>query len=188
LAIRKREVFAILGHNGAGKTTSIKMMAGLLRPTSGRVFLDGVETVSKRKERIGICPQEIILWNALTCTENLAFMGKTYRVPACDLRERIDKLLTFLSLSDQADRMASKLSGGMRRRFNIALALVHNLEIVFLDEPSVGLDPLSPRSILAFLANPSLIFWGLFGSFFSRKTDAVVVARAPLNANPVRRR
>ena len=151
LTIRKREVFGFLGPNGAGKTTSIKMMVGLLRPTSGRVFFDGGETASMRKERIGICPQEIVLWNALTCRENLAFMGKTYRVPASDLRERIDKLLTFLSLSDQADRMASKLSGGMRRRLNIALALVHNPEIIFLDEPSAGLDPQTRQLLWDFI-------------------------------------
>jgi ABC-2 type transport system ATP-binding protein len=151
LVIRKSEVFGFLGPNGAGKTTSIKMMAGLLRPTGGRVLLDGAETVSTRKEQIGICPQEIVLWNALTCKENLMFMGKTYRVPACDLRERIDSLLSLLSLSDQADRMASKLSGGMKRRLNIALALVHNPEIVFLDEPSAGLDPQTRQLLWGFI-------------------------------------
>ena len=151
LSIKKSEVFGFLGPNGAGKTTSIRMMAGLLRPTSGRVFLDGAETVSVRKEQIGICPQEIILWNALTCRENLAFMGKTYRVPACDLRERIERLLTLLSLSDQADQVASNLSGGMKRRLNIALALVHNPEIVFLDEPSAGLDPQTRQLLWDFI-------------------------------------
>jgi len=151
LSIKKSEVFGFLGPNGAGKTTSIRMMAGLLRPTSGRVFLDGAETVSARKEQIGICPQEIILWNALTCRENLAFMGKTYRVRACDLRERIERLLTLLSLSDQADQVASNLSGGMKRRLNIALALVHNPEIVFLDEPSAGLDPQTRQLLWDFI-------------------------------------
>jgi ABC-2 type transport system ATP-binding protein len=151
LAIRRKEVFGFLGPNGAGKTTSIKMMAGLLRPTSGRVLLDGVETISLRKERIGICPQEVTLFNALTCKENLEFMGKTYKLQACDLGERIDTLLTRLSLSDQADRMASTLSGGMRRRLNIALALVHNPEIVFLDEPSAGLDPQTRQLLWDFI-------------------------------------
>ncbi|MGZ4932791.1 MAG: ATP-binding cassette domain-containing protein, partial [Halobacteriota archaeon] len=77
LAIRKREVFGFLGPNGAGKTTSIRMMVGLLRPTSGRVLFDGAETLSMQKERIGICPQEIVVWDTLTCRENLTFMGKT---------------------------------------------------------------------------------------------------------------
>ena len=151
LAIRKSEVFGFLGPNGAGKTTSIKMMTGLLQPTSGRVLLNGAETVSTRKGQIGICPQEIVIWDALTCMENLTFMGKTYRVPECDLHERIDRLLALLSLSDQADQMASNLSGGMRRRLNIALALVHNPEIVFLDEPSAGLDPQTRQLLWDFI-------------------------------------
>ncbi|MGZ4934889.1 MAG: ABC transporter ATP-binding protein [Halobacteriota archaeon] len=151
LAIRKREVFGFLGPNGAGKTTSIRMMVGLLRPTSGRVLFDGAETLSMQKERIGICPQEIVVWDTLTCRENLTFMGKTYRIQRPLLDERVDELLHRLSLTDQADRAASKLSGGMRRRLNIALALVHNPEIVFLDEPSAGLDPQTRQLLWDFI-------------------------------------
>ena len=151
LQIKEREVFGFLGPNGAGKTTSIKMMVGLLRPTSGRVLFDGVETFSMQKERIGICPQEIVLWNALTCRENLTFMGKTYRMRRPRLDERVDVLLNLLSLTDQADRVASNLSGGMKRRLNIALALVHDPEIVFLDEPSAGLDPQTRQLLWDFI-------------------------------------
>ena len=151
LAIRKREVFGFLGPNGAGKTTSIRMMVGLLRPTSGRVLFDGVETLSMQKERIGICPQEIVVWDTLTCKENLTFMGKTYRMQKPLLDRRVDDLLHRLSLTDQADRVASKLSGGMKRRLNIALALVHDPEIVFLDEPSAGLDPQTRQLLWDFI-------------------------------------
>lgn len=151
LQIKEREVFGFLGPNGAGKTTSIKMMVGLLRPTSGRVLFDGVETPSLQKERIGICPQEIVLWNALTCRENLTFMGKTYRMQRPRLDERVDVLLNLLSLTDQADQVASNLSGGMKRRLNIALALVHDPEIVFLDEPSAGLDPQTRQLLWDFI-------------------------------------
>jgi ABC-2 type transport system ATP-binding protein len=151
LQIKEGEVFGFLGPNGAGKTTSIKMMVGLLRPTSGQVLFDGVETPSMQKERIGICPQEIVLWNGLTCRENLTFMGKTYRMRRPRLDERVDALLSLLSLTDQADRVASNLSGGMKRRLNIALALVHDPEIVFLDEPSAGLDPQTRQLLWDFI-------------------------------------
>ena len=151
LQIKEREVFGFLGPNGAGKTTSIKMMVGLLQPTSGRVLFDGVESFSMQKERIGICPQEIVLWNALTCRENLTFMGKTYRMRRPHLDERVDVLLNLLSLTDQADRVASNLSGGMKRRLNIGVSLVHNPEIVFLDEPSAGLDPQSRQLLWDFI-------------------------------------
>jgi len=151
LAIKHREVFGFLGPNGAGKTTSIKMMVGLLQPTSGRVLFNGVETQSMPRERIGICPQELVLWNAMTCRENLTFMGRTYRIQEPLLDERVDMLLTLLSLSDQADQVVSKLSGGMKRRLNIALALVHDPEIVFLDEPSAGLDPQTRQHLWDFI-------------------------------------
>lgn len=151
LAIRKGEVFGFLGPNGAGKTTSIKMMCGLLQPTSGRVLFNGAETQSMQKQRIGVCPQELVMWDALTCRENLTYMGKMYRIQKPLLDERVDMLLTLLSLSDQADRVVSKLSGGMKRRLNIALSLVHDPELVFLDEPSAGLDPQSRQLLWNFI-------------------------------------
>jgi len=143
LEIRRREVFGFLGPNGAGKTTSIKMMVGLLKPTSGQVLFDGAEMRSVEKEKIGVCPQDLVLWDVLTCRENLTFMGHMYGIPKPALEERVTKLLDLLSLSDKADQVVSKLSGGMKRRLNIALALVHDPEILFLDEPSAGLDPQS---------------------------------------------
>src|SRR5665647_3458080 len=151
LEIRQKEVFGFLGPNGAGKTTSIMMMVGLLLPTSGRVLFDGVETQSMPKGKIGICPQELVLWDTLTCRENLTFIGNMYGIPKAELHQRVDKLLALLSLSDKADQLSKKLSGGMRRRLNIALSLVHNPEIVFLDEPSAGLDPQSRQLLWDFI-------------------------------------
>jgi ABC-2 type transport system ATP-binding protein len=151
LEINHREVFGFLGPNGAGKTTSIKMMCGLLQPTSGRVLFNGADIQSTPKGKIGVCPQELVLWEALTCRENLAFIGKMYGVQECELDERVDKLLTLLALSDKADQVVSKLSGGMKRRLNIGVSLVHNPEIVFLDEPSAGLDPQSRQLLWDFI-------------------------------------
>jgi ABC-2 type transport system ATP-binding protein len=141
LEIRRREVFGFLGPNGAGKTTSIKMMIGLVKPTSGRVFFDGAKSGSAVKRRIGVCPQDLAMWDVLTCRENLTFMGDMYGIPPSLLEARVNKLLDLFSLTERADQTAAALSGGVKRRLNIALALVHDPEIVFLDEPSAGLDP-----------------------------------------------
>ncbi len=151
LEIRRSEVFGFLGPNGAGKTTSIKMMVGLLKPTSGRVLFDGAEVGSVDKSRIGVCPQALVQWDALTCRENLTFMGDMHGIPARRLRARVNQLLELLSLTEKADQTAAKLSGGVKRRLNIALSLVHDPEILFLDEPSVGLDPQSRLLLWEFI-------------------------------------
>lgn len=145
IGIKKGEVFGFLGPNGAGKTTSIKMMVGLLRPTSGKVFIDGKEVQNIEKGNIGICPQELMLWENLTCKESLNLMADMYEVPKKIRDPRVQKLLDDLFLQEKADTMVSKLSGGMKRRLNLALAVVHEPEVVVLDEPSEGLDPQSRR-------------------------------------------
>lgn len=145
LKIRKGEVFGFLGPNGAGKTTSISIMVGLLRPTSGQVFINGEEVDKVKKGTIGICPQELVLWDFLTCKESLMLMGEMYDVPKDELEKRVEKLLKDLFLTDKADTVVTKLSGGMKRRLNLAMAVVHQPEIVLLDEPSEGLDPQSRR-------------------------------------------
>lgn len=145
LKIRKGEVFGFLGPNGAGKTTSISIMVGLLRPTSGQVFINGEEVDKVKKGTIGICPQELVLWDFLTCKESLILMGEMYDVPKNELEKRVEKLLNDLFLTDKADTIVTKLSGGMKRRLNLAMAVVHQPEIVLLDEPSEGLDPQSRR-------------------------------------------
>lgn len=145
LKIKKGEVFGFLGPNGAGKTTSINMMVGLLRPTSGQIFVGGERVEKVEKGTIGICPQELVLWDFLTCKESLMLMGDMYQVPKKELKLRIQKLLDDLFLMDKANTVVTQLSGGMKRRLNLAMALVHQPDIVVLDEPSEGLDPQSRR-------------------------------------------
>ncbi len=145
LQVKKGEVFGFLGPNGAGKTTSINIMVGLLKPTSGQILINGKDVQRIDKGLIGICPQELVLWDNLTCKESLMLMGDMYEVPKKKLKLKVDKLLKDLLLTDKADTVVTKLSGGMKRRLNLALALVHEPEIVVLDEPSEGLDPQSKR-------------------------------------------
>ena len=143
LRIKRGEVFGFLGPNGAGKTTSIKMMVGLLKPTKGGVLIEGEEIESVEKGKIGVCPQDLVIWDGLTCEENIALIGDMYEVPRNVLKERVKQLLRDLILSDKTKTLASQLSGGMKRRLNLAMALIHDPEIVVLDEPSAGLDPQS---------------------------------------------
>ena len=145
IGIKKGEVFGFLGPNGAGKTTSIKMMVGLLRPTSGDVFINGTNVQKIEKGKIGICPQELMLWENLTCKESLNLMADMYEVPKKIRDIRVKKLLSDLFLVEKSDTLVSKLSGGMKRRLNLALSVVHEPEVVVLDEPSEGLDPQSRR-------------------------------------------
>ncbi|MDP2836838.1 MAG: ATP-binding cassette domain-containing protein [Methanobacteriaceae archaeon] len=151
LQIKKGEVFGFLGPNGAGKTTSISMMVGLLKPTSGQILIDGVKIEKIDKGMIGICPQELVLWEHLTCLESLKLMGDMYDVPSGVLKERAQKLLEDLFLDEKANTLVINLSGGMKRRLNLALALIHSPEIVVLDEPSEGLDPQSRRVLWNFI-------------------------------------
>ncbi|MGZ7047145.1 MAG: ABC transporter ATP-binding protein [Methanobacterium sp.] len=145
LKIKKGEVFGFLGPNGAGKTTSINMMVGLLRPSSGQILIDGKDVQKMDKRSIGICPQELVLWENLTCKESLKLIGDMYEVPKDILNQRINKLLKDLFLTDKVNTLVSNLSGGMKHRLNLAMAVVHEPEIVLLDEPSEGLDPQSRR-------------------------------------------
>ncbi len=129
LKVKKGEIFGFLGPNGAGKSTAINMMVGLLKPTSGKILFNGNSLKIDNKE-IGICPQDIVLWDILTCYENLYTMGKMYEVPVDVLKERIPKILESLHLTDKADKQISSLSGGMKRRMNIAMATIHNPSIL----------------------------------------------------------
>jgi ABC-2 type transport system ATP-binding protein len=137
--ISRGEIFGFLGPNGAGKTTTIKMMSGLLKPDSGSVTLDSRDN----RKSIGICPQHIVVWENLTCLEQIVYVGKMYNLSSADARIKGKNLLESLGLYGIKDRLAKNLSGGMQRRLNIALALIHSPEIVFLDEPQAGLDPQS---------------------------------------------
>jgi ABC-2 type transport system ATP-binding protein len=151
LQVKRGEVFGFLGPNGAGKTTSIKMMVGLLKPTSGQVKIDGQDMRKLDKGIIGVCPQELVLWDNLTCAESLKLMGDMYQVPKAITEERVKMLLDDLFLTDKVDTLVKNLSGGMKRRLNLALGLVHHPEIVVLDEPSEGLDPQSRRVLWEYI-------------------------------------
>lgn len=151
LKIERGEVFGFLGPNGAGKTTSINMMVGLLQPTSGEILIDGQEVNRVEKGVIGICPQELVLWDSLTPLESLKLMGIMYDIPPKTRQRRAEKLLSDLLLTDKANTQVKDLSGGMKRRLNLALAIMHQPEIVVLDEPSEGLDPQSRRVLWSYI-------------------------------------
>jgi ABC-2 type transport system ATP-binding protein len=154
LDINEGEVFGFLGPNGAGKTTAIRMMCGLLRPDSGSVEIRGVPLTGRRTDvraRIGVCPQDIVLWERLTCREQLEFVGKLYGLPGKTAKRSAGLLLEALQLSEKTHVQAHALSGGMRRRLNLAAALVHDPEIVLLDEPEAGLDPQSRILVREFI-------------------------------------
>ena len=144
--VRRGEVFAFLGPNGAGKTTTIKMLTTLLRPTSGVVELDGLDPVVKRDEvrkRFGVVFQDPSLDQDLTAWENMEIHGVLYGVPRKVRRERAETLLKLFELWERRDSLVKTFSGGMRRRLEIARGLLHTPKVLFLDEPTLGLDPQS---------------------------------------------
>lgn len=143
LQVQRGEVFGFLGPNGAGKTTSIHMLCGLLQPDAGAVRLNGQPVTGKGRCRVGLCPQQTVLWEKLTCYEQLVYVGQLYGLSATQAGKRAERLLGDLDLGEKRNQLAGKLSGGMQRRLNLALALVHDPEILVLDEPEAGLDPQS---------------------------------------------
>ena len=149
--IREGEIFGLLGPNGAGKTTTIAMLATQRQPSSGDVSLFGH---SARKEPylvrqlIGLAPQEVSLYPALTAAENLQFFGRIYGVRESELRGRIDELLALVGLDAHRDDQVNIFSGGMKRRLNLAVSLVHRPKLILLDEPTAGVDPQSREQIL----------------------------------------
>ncbi|CAM2863699.1 ABC transporter ATP-binding protein [Vibrio rarus] len=153
-SIQRGEVCAFLGPNGAGKTTTIKMMTGLLEPDSGTVLYDNIENRSNRhdlRRLIGVVPQHNNVDKELNAVENLKVHGLLYKMRGKALQRAIDESLEFAGLTEHKHKPASKLSGGMKRKLVIARALMHQPKILFLDEPTVGLDPLSRRKMWAFL-------------------------------------
>ena len=148
--VPKGEIFAFLGPNGAGKTTTIKMLTTLLRPTSGSVTLDGLDPVTHSQEartRFGIVFQDPSLDQDLTAYENMDFHGLLYHVPTKIRRERTEILLKLFELWDKKDAFVKTFSGGMKRRLEIARGLLHTPKILFLDEPTLGLDPQSRNQL-----------------------------------------
>lgn len=143
-SVARGEVFGFLGPNGAGKSTTIKMLTTLLHPTSGSITVDGHDPVTQSDEvrrSFGIVFQDPSLDEDLTAYENMEFHGVLYDVPKKQRRERIDELLNFVDLYDRRGSFVREFSGGMKRRLEIARGLLHHPKIIFLDEPTLGLDP-----------------------------------------------
>jgi len=148
--IRQGEIFGFLGPNGAGKTTTISMLSCLLEPTSGHATIDGLDVVrdaAQVKRIIGLVPQEIALYPTLSGRDNLNFFGRIYGLRGRRLRERVDAALEIVGLSERAKDAVQTYSGGMKRRLNLAAGLLHEPKVLFLDEPTVGVDPQSRNHI-----------------------------------------
>lgn len=154
LDIEKGEIFGLLGPNGAGKTTTISMLCSLLSPTSGKIIIDkhdmAVE-VNKIRKIVGVVPQDITLYPKLTARENLRFFGNMYGLKGKELREKIDFYLEEFGLINKRDKRVETFSGGMKRRINLLAGTLHNPDILFLDEPTVGIDVQSRLVIIDFL-------------------------------------
>jgi ABC-2 type transport system ATP-binding protein len=149
--IRKGEIFSLLGPNGAGKTTTISMISTLLLPTKGDAFVMGHSARKDPmavKKSIGVVPQDIALYEDMTARENLAFWGRMYGLRGNALKSRINEVLKIISLEERQKGMIGKFSGGMKRRVNIGVALLHKPDLIIMDEPTVGVDPQSRRNIL----------------------------------------
>jgi len=149
-AIQQGEIFGFLGPNGAGKTTTISMLSCLLKPTEGSATVAGFDIIRQSaevKRRIGLVPQDLALYPTLSARDNLSFFGRIYGLKGSDLRQRVDDALKMVGLSDRAGDAVETFSGGMKRRVNIAAGLLHRPEVLFLDEPTVGVDPQSRNFI-----------------------------------------
>jgi len=150
LEVGRGEVFGLLGPNGAGKSTSIAMAVGLLDPDSGTVELDGVgrPTNAAVRRHLGVAPQSLALYDDLTGEENLRFFGRLHGLRGTALRERVGKTLEMVGLSPRRAHRVKEYSGGMKRRLNLAVAMIHDPPMLLLDEPTAGVDPQSRNNIL----------------------------------------
>jgi ABC-2 type transport system ATP-binding protein len=149
-AVEEGEVFGLLGPNGAGKTTTISMLTTVLKPTSGTARIGGYDILQepmKVKETIGLVPQDLALYPTLSARTNLNFFGSIYGLRGKQLEERVDDVLEVVALTERQKDAVEKFSGGMKRRVNIAAGLVHHPRLLFLDEPTVGVDPQSRNHI-----------------------------------------
>ena len=161
LSVDGGEIFALLGPNGAGKTTTIKMLITLLPPTSGRATIGGLELSHSAREIrriIGYVPQMLSADGSLTGRENLMIFAKLYDIPRGERERRIDELLKFMDLAEASDKLVKNYSGGMVRRLEIAQSMIHHPEILFLDEPTIGLDPVGRRAVWDFIEKLRLDF------------------------------
>ena len=149
--VNQGEIFSLLGPNGAGKTTTISMLSCLLRPNDGDANIMGHSISTDPmgvKSVLGVVPQDLALYEDLTARENLSFWGKMYSLRGSTLKTRVDEVLNVIGLRDRANERVGKYSGGMKRRVNIGVALLHKPKVIYMDEPTVGIDPQSRRNIL----------------------------------------
>ena len=150
LAIQRGKIFALLGPNGAGKTTTIKMLCCLLKPTAGKAVVMGYDIEKEQlsvKQIINISPQETAVARNLTIMENLLLMGGVYGINKHETKTKAQELIELFGLSSRTKELAKKLSGGMQRRLNLAMALITNPQVLFLDEPTLGLDPQARKTV-----------------------------------------
>jgi linearmycin/streptolysin S transport system ATP-binding protein len=149
-AIKEGEVFGLLGPNGAGKSTTISMLTCLFPPTSGSAQVDSLDVVQdadKVKKIIGVVPQDLALYPTLSARQNLAFFGEMFGLSGKELQRRVDDVLDYVAMRERANDPVKTFSGGMKRRINLAVGLINNPRILFLDEPTVGVDPQSRNHI-----------------------------------------
>lgn len=154
LQVAKGELFGLLGPNGAGKTTTINILCGLIKPTSGTAKVYGYDIQKdqlKVKELIGVCIQETAIYPYLSGAENLTLFGNLYAMNKKSIKQRSELLLDKMALKEDAKRVTAKYSGGMKRRLSLALALIHDPQIAFLDEPTVAMDPQSRHAVWDFI-------------------------------------
>lgn len=151
LLVEQGDTFGLLGPNGAGKSTTISMLVGLVKPTSGDILIKGINTKNKAEDvrhYIGLVPQDIALYPTLTAEDNLRFWGRMYGIRGKKLKSRVEEVLEIVNLEEKRKDKIETYSGGMKRRINIAAALLHEPEIIIMDEPTVGIDPQSRNHIL----------------------------------------
>lgn len=156
LKIKRGELFSLLGPNGAGKTTTINILNTLIKPTEGLALVGGYDIGKESnniKDMIGVCPQEAAIYKFLTGKENLELFGYLQGMPKSLIKERSAQLLKLLDFEDASKRKVKGYSGGMLRQLNMLIALIHDPEIAFLDEPTVGMDPRARRKVWEFIAN-----------------------------------
>ena len=154
LSIYEGQIFGLLGPNGAGKTTLISMLCGLVKPTSGSFLIDDLtyaKNANEIKKIIGVVPQEYALYPTLTARENLLYFGSMYGLKGDNLKEKVIESLDFLGLLKFADKRIETFSGGMKRRINLIAGILHNPKVLFLDEPTVGVDVQSKNAIIDYL-------------------------------------
>ena len=173
LQIKRGEVFCLVGPNAAGKTTTIRLLLGILKADTGKMIVKGYQMPREKKklrEIMGYLPQQRALYDLLSCRENIEFFAKAKSVPNSELKARVELMIEKLSLSSHQDKLAIHLSGGTQQRTALAIAMVNNPEIAFLDEPTVGLDPVLRRE-----------FWQYFSEIASKQGTTILVTTHYLN-------